>query len=183
MAGSAHAATLLGQSVSASLSSFAATSISDPFPSPVVTFAGTDFTGGFTDVFDQTWAITVDLTATTLTINFSTPGDAGGNVGDNSGAAIIDLTGFSGLTTPLHLESYTCDSGSTVCGAFGPGPFDTITLSNSTTFDVNFSAIQNGDTYVFTIVPEPATWALLMAGVAFAGASLRLRRRFRLSPA
>jgi hypothetical protein len=178
VAASAQGATLLGQSVSATLNANSALSISTPFPSPVTTFAGTDFTGGFTDVFAQTWVVTVDFTADTVTIDFSTPGDASGNVeSEGGGAAIVDLSGFTDLTAPLHFESFSCTpTGSPVCGAFGTGPFDTITLSNLTSFDVSFGAIRTGDSYTFTFAPEPTTWALLLVGFASLGAALRSRR-------
>jgi PEP-CTERM motif len=184
MASAANAATFTGQSVNGVISTPTGTFPTlTPFASPAVVGGGVEFSTTGTDVFSQRWTFTADFSATALTITFTTPGNPNGNV-SSAPAIRMAFGGFSGVT-PLAFTSYACaPAASFACGTFGGGPSYTITTSTASAFNVDFTTLRTGETYVFGVlpaVPEPGTWAMMLTGFGLAGVALRRRQSARLS--
>lgn len=177
----AHAVDLTGQSICATWGTTASNGLADnPFSCPATVGAGTEFAGGFTDVFGQVWVFGVDVFATGFSLKIDTPTFANGNV--SSGSALnLTLTGLSGIG-PISLADYDCEpETSFACGTFGNGPSIQALTSDATSAFVDLSSIRNGETYVFsfnggTPVPEPGTFLLLIGGVAALGVRAGVRR-------
>ena len=172
----AHAS-LIGQTITGSLATNQG-AVSTQFISPTVVGPGPEFVGQYTDVFAQVWQYTVDVGADTITVGIlSTNNSDNGNEG-SSPLVDISLGGFTGLG-PMGLQSYNCVSAGFSCGSFGPGPSVARLFSDGTSFSVGFDIVRSGETYVFGAplagVPEPATWALMLAGFGLAGVALRRR--------
>lgn len=176
----AMALDLTGQSVSASFALQVSASNIVPFTSPAVVGPGVEFTGGFRDVFGQDWSLALDVFATGFSLSWT-----GTDLGNLSGLApepfLFTLSGLSGIG-PVSLVSYACEpAGQFPCTAFSGGPSLTSLTSDATSATVVLNVIRSGETYVFSlgnagVIPEPATWAMLIAGFGLVGASLRRRR-------
>ena len=167
----AHAASFTGQTIDAVLTSNQSPGVVIQFASPIV--APGSFDGVIQDVFSQTWDVNVQVLANQVIIDWTGPVD--GNIASGSNLLAIDLSGFTNGPV-LGLGNYSCaPTGSFACGAFGPGPSISGLTSTSTAFDVSFNVLRSNETYVFTSVPEPATWAMMLAG--FAGLSFAGYRR------
>ena len=171
----AHA-DLLGQSATATFSGHGADSNLVQFASPQTIGAGTEFTGSFTDVFGGNWSVLLDLDSTGFSVSFTSP--PFGNLLSVTGEILrLDLTGLSGLT-PIALASYSCPAGLGSCGTGGSGPRVSQMGSDATSAFVGFGVIRTGEIYNFSLanaVPEPASWAMMIAGFGLAGAALRRR--------
>jgi hypothetical protein len=181
LTGVAHAATFTGQSVNGTITSpgGAFTTIV-PFTSPAIVGPGIEFTSNSTDVFNQVWNVTADFSATALTIKFLTPASVNGNISNGTGVVDLAFSGFSGVT-PLAFKSYNCTPAGFACSTFSGGPNSTIVTSTASAFDVKFGVLRTGETYVFGVVPEPASWALMLVGFGLVGIALRRRQPARVS--
>jgi hypothetical protein len=168
----AHAQTFTGQSISGVLGSNQTPGVTAQFISPIT--APGNFSGVMNDVFGQTWDVSVDVLANSVVIGWTSGVDA--NIESSGNPITIDLSGYANGPI-LGLTSYSClPAGSFACGAFGPGPSISGLSSTSSSFDVSFNTLRQGETYVFGLaVPEPASWALMLVG--FAGLGIGLRRR------
>jgi hypothetical protein len=149
------------------------------FTSPQVVGAGTEFTGGFTDFFNQVWTIDVDLadTSFTVAITGSVPGES--NVGSD-GLLGISLSGLTNAAA-VTLIGYTCEpSESFACVTFDGGPNLSSYATTETTINATFNTIRDGEVYTFAFVPvavpEPASWAMMIGGFGLIGGTLRGRR-------
>jgi hypothetical protein len=174
----AAATNITGQSATAAFNSGALASFGSQFTSPAVIGPGTEFTGSFVDVFGQNWGIGLDMTGAgfTLTIGESTLNGVG-NIRSTGNALAINITGLSGLAGTT-LASYACASAGPSCSAFGGGSALTSLTSTADSIALNLGVIRDGETYVFALsaVPEPASWAMLIAGFGLTGAAMRRRR-------
>ena len=177
LASPAGAVDLTGQSVNATFTPASFSSNVVQFTSPQTVGAGVEFTGSFTDSFQQAWRLALDVGAAGFTLDIAD--GLNGNIKDGAGSALkIDLSNLSGIGA-LTLTSYSCSApGGFACGTFNGGP-----NIASSGFDVNsatvtLDTIRNGERYVFALglVPEPASWALMIGGFALAGAALRRRQ-------
>ena len=175
IAAPAQALDLTGQSVNGSYTlQYGDTNIV-PFASPQVVGAGTEFTGTFTDTFNSNLTVAVDVYASGFTVSFT--GDGNGNVAAPDYLR-VDLSGLSGLG-PISLASYTCTpTGQFPCTTFNGGPSVDSSGSTSTSAFVSFGVLRSGEVYNFSLgdaVPEPASWAMMIAGFGLAGAAMRRR--------
>lgn len=119
----------------------------------------------------------------TVTFNFTDPSDASGN----------PITGnTSGDTSPLFILSGFFQNGEVVWDGpqtftFGNGGAFSVALSDATFNEGAFWGLGNRGaniTGTFTLlsdstaaVPEPATWAMMIAGFGLVGASMRRRQK------
>ena len=173
MAAGAHAASFTGQTIDGVLGTDQTPGVISQFTSPIV--APGTFNGVMQDVFGQTWDITVDVLPTSVVVDWT--GDGNGNV-ESLGVLTIDLSGYTNGPV-LGLTSYSCTpSGVFPCDISG-GPSIGSLSSTSSSFDVSFNGLYSGETYTFGLggVPEPASWALMLVGVAGLGATLRRRAK------
>lgn len=180
----ARALDLTGQSVCATWGTTArfAEDPQTPFVCNAVVGPGTEFTGGFVDVFDHEWSIGLDVFATgfALYINEITEPNFG-NVRSTS-ALSIELTGLSGIGA-ISLSAYTCAPANQFsCTTFDGGPSITTLTSDATSAFVDLNTIRSGETYVFSlsdgvVVPEPTSAAMIFAGLALLGLAGRSRKR------
>lgn len=104
----AFAATdLIGQSINAAFSSGVGNANLVQFASPQTVGGGVEFTGSFTDVFDQNWSLALDFNATGFTLGISDDGAPNGNVQSGGDALTINITNLSGIGA-LTFLSYSC---------------------------------------------------------------------------
>jgi len=80
------------------------------------------------------------------------------------------------ITTPVPLTSFTTPGG----GNSGTAQFSTVCFDGScnlfTSLTLGAGTVQIGEPQVSGSVPEPATWAMMVAGFGGLGAALRRRR-------
>jgi hypothetical protein len=186
----ASAASFDGQLVNGTISSpssFFTPGPPMPFSSPVIIGPGVDFSSsGLTpDGPDgvQNWTFLADFSGNMLTVTLDRPPQRLGN--NHFGPPDIEFffSGFSGVM-PLRLLSYTCAL-STSCNGM---PNSYIVTSTASEFNVQFITLVGHETYVFgpqppepLAVPEPASWALMIAGFGLVGAAMRRRARVRVA--
>lgn len=132
---------------------------------------------GFTglDVTGVTLQVTPFTINNTFTLNLY---NASGLEGSLNNAVSPNASLYNAMTSGDHLGGFALNPGMT------DGPLLEFALNSTAVADLN-AAIAGDDTY-FVIagsvtpdvpVPEPAAWALMLAGFAGLGAAVRLRRR------
>ena len=150
---------------------------------------------GYTDA-DYDLSFVADDTTTQLNIaGYNLPSFV--DVSNNAVMARGDATNLLGATwsfTPAAIgsDAYTYNDGTGVdavgFGSVVIGEYDTFSQSFATvvgqTYDYTFHVSNYADpsaldvsTGALAAVPEPASWALMLAGFGFAGAAVRGRRR------
>jgi len=161
-------ASLIGASLDGSFTPSGGSSINQ-FASPAIVGPGSEFSGSYTDVFEQIWDIDVDFGDASMTVGFTERTRAGGgNI--YSGGPVLSLS-FSGSPDlgSLAFQSYACTSPSYSCGTFGGGPNISSFGYAGGVLTFGFNALRSGETYVFagrpTAVSEPATLALFGLGM------------------
>lgn len=141
----------------------------EPSVSPFVIGAGVE---SVVNVEGVTW-ISVDFTDLGLSLTFNTVLNSPIWTGTAFNGLVFSGSGFSGLTSATLLDSTT----------FGAGAFTQagITLVGDQ-LQLNWSGLSYLDgqrldiAFTAGAIPEPATWAMLIAGFGLVGASLRRRR-------
>jgi hypothetical protein len=168
---------ITGQSATAVFDSRTLVTMISQFTNPATVGAGTEFTGRFIDVFGQNWGIALDLFASGFSLGFSEATRNGD--GNSSGLASVftlDISGLSGLQRP-HLVSYTCVSAGISCLS---GSAINSLQGDTSSVALGLRALQDGAAYRFEFgvasIPEPASWAMLIAGFGLTGAAFRRRR-------
>lgn len=179
LAGTAQAG-FIGSTVSSTLTTNF--TVTMPFASAAIVGDGYEFTAAVIDEARQNWSPRVDITDTTVIIEFAS-GRLANNIRDQGlDEAIFEITlsGLPNLASGLALTSYECRSTEWLCSfPYFPsnGLFYTSFSDNS--FTAAFHAIRSGDRYVFGIVPSqhvPEPGALGLLGVGLVGAGLARRR-------
>lgn len=184
-AGQANAS-LIGDSVDATLVAEFGFDIDSNFVGPQVVDGGVEFSGMATISGDQIWQIDLDVFESGFSISFlelTLNGDGGH--GSNLNIVTVSLSdldwvGSPGIITNVYLDDYSCNSPGTSCGTFGGGPFVTNIAFGDHSTAVSFNALLSGETYVFAIdaehgvIPEPATMTLM--GLGLAGLAMRRRK-------
>lgn len=168
-------ATFIGDTVNASLGSDAGNLVTTQFAPTAVVGGGLEFSGVITDVFNQIWAIDVDIAASSFSVSISESTRNGdGNVSDGSNLMAISLWDLDWLPGPetitdVILNSYSCASAGFSCITFGGGPSISLLNFGADFIDFNTNTMRDGETYVFDIVtthvPEPSSFALLGLGL------------------
>ena len=132
-------------------------------------------------------------TPSPLNVNFSITFDNATNINQTNSGLVIN--GSSGAFSPFVYAYNTASDTLTLVGGNGsaspggcsnsPGSFCSFIGSISTTPNSNFLLLSNdrglffANSVVLTnggAVPEPATWAMMIAGFGLAGSALRRRR-------
>lgn len=130
------------------------------------------------DVEGVTW-ITVDFTDLGLSLVFNTEFSSPTWSGNPFNGLVFTGSGFSGLTSATLLDSTT----------FGGGAFTQAGIELvGNQLRLNWAGVPYSDgqrldiAFTAGAIPEPATWAMLIVGFGFVGATLR-RRAGRKQPA
>lgn len=139
--------------------------------------AGAEFSGSATDGFGQIWSFTIDVFDNGVTLGWTESTRAGvpngGNIASGPDAWSFDL-GFAASTVPsMGLTAFSSS------GYFSPHTSSLTHLNypDSQTLHLGFSRLDSTDSYTVTAVPEPETWALLLAGLGLVGGIARRRAR------
>jgi hypothetical protein len=98
----------------------------------------------------------------------------GGVTDASSGAG--DIVYISGLFNEIYLPAgYRSGDFLSSLAVYDAATFQTLGLTSGT-YVASWGAT-HADSFVVDLVPEPATWAMLMGGFGLIGAALRFRRR------
>lgn len=145
-------------------------------PSAVVG-SGVEFTGRGTDVFGQIWDMTADISDNGLVFNFyehtraNNPPPGSGNIWASNDYWKFDFTFTnSQVPTNMHLQAYTSQY------PWGAQATLSSINANGHNLSVGFSAFKTTDNYVLTAVPEPETYAMVLAGLGLLGVAARRRK-------
>ncbi|MBK7007107.1 MAG: PEP-CTERM sorting domain-containing protein [Burkholderiales bacterium] len=97
----------------------------------------------------------------------------GGNISSGPDSFSFDLA-FSGSTLSLATPVVTFASS----GAYSPltSSLSTYSLPTTQSIHVGFSRMDSTDSYTIAAVPEPETYAMLLAGLGVMGAVARRRK-------
>jgi len=153
----------------------AAAHAGDPIQTVTITDGTFDDGGTFSGTFsaeffttNYTWDITTTAGSTLSGAEYSSSGTGYNTFSPNGGALEFSAGSPSGTTLELIPSDPAAYSG-TIMGSES--------AYTGTTSGTPSRTITGGN-YVITIsgVPEPAAWAMMLVGTAFAGATLRRRR-------
>lgn len=138
--------------------------------------AGAEFTGTATDTFGQQWSFSIDITDNSINYSWNESTRAsepnGGNIRSAPDSWNFDLT-FSAASVPaMTLTGYSSS------GQYSPHTPSLTHLSNPAANQIHagFSRLDATDSYTVTAVPEPETYALLLAGLGLMGSIARRRK-------
>lgn len=146
--------------------------------SPVVPFGagtvgdGVEFTGTWVDPFQQSWAISVDVFDTGVTLSWTESTRAaepnGGNISSSPDTFSLNLSFGNDVTSIFGASAASFSSA-------GNYSLQTSSLTNNTmvgsnTVHFGFSRMDSTDVYTITAVPEPQTYAMVLTGLCLVGA-------------
>lgn len=135
--------------------------------------SGVEFTGTGTDVFGQIWSFSIDVFNNGVTIGWTESTRAlepnGGNISSLPDSYNFELNFASSTVPPMALTAFSSS------GMFSPGTSSLSNLSypDSQTVHIGFGRLDSTDSYTVTAVPEPESWALLLAGLGLLGFARR----------
>lgn len=164
-------ATYYGQTVQASFGGFDGANGFD-FGSATVG-DGVEFTHAASDGFGQIWTFSLDITQDSTIVSWTegTRPDNQGNIWGNPDAFLFKL-GFSSPLAPLALSHSQFTS-----QGQDPSGLSSISYSPPGTVKVGFNHLVSGESYIFSsAVPEPGSYAMLLAGLGLVGYAARRRR-------
>ncbi len=116
----------------------------------------------------------VDLNGTAVGAQYDQT-NVSGAVGLGNATLSLNL-GF----TPVTSDPFTIinnDGTDAVTGTFNELAEGAIFTADGQTFTISYLGGDGNDVVLTSVVPEPATWVLLSAGIAFVALSVRRRRR------
>lgn len=135
--------------------------------------AGAEFTGSATDGFGQQWQFTIDVADASVNFSWVEATRAGvpngGNIASGADAWNFDLAfAATPIPAPWALTAFSSS------GYFSPHtPSMTNLVSAGNAFHIGFERLDSTDSYTVSAVPEPETWALLLAGMGLLGVAAR----------
>jgi len=141
------------------------------------TVGGSILQTSFTDGFGQNWLAQSAFVGSELLVKFESTNSVNGNISSTLPGLTIDYTFGSSNLTGTRLASFT--SGALLGGSLTHG--DSLISMASVgphNLDLSFNSLYNGDIYQFNAgsVPEPESWALVLAGVGAVSVIARRRR-------
>jgi hypothetical protein len=143
-----------------------------PTFTPATVGDGVEFVGTGTDVFGQKWTFAVDVSDAGVKLNWTgSIRSYEGNLSSSPDAWLFGLS-FANSTVPaLTLTSFTSlNSGR-------PSGLTSVTGSASNAVTFGFQSLYATDTYTFTTaVPEPETYAMMLAGLGLICSGARRRK-------
>lgn len=146
----------------------------DTYSNSATVGSGVEFTHTAEDFFGQNWVLSVDVNSYQfkLTWNETTLGnDSDLNAGSDEIYG-VDISFDSSKIYALAVTDYTSTNNVTV----GPSLLS-ITPTSANSVHLSFSSLNGGETYVISVVPEPQTYAMLLAGLGLAGLAARRQRK------
>ena len=135
-----------------------------------------EFLGRATDGFGQQWSFSIDITDTSVVFSWNESTRVaepnGGNISSVPDAFSFDLSFSGGALPPMSLLSFTS------AGNYSPGT-PSLNLNNPApnVLHAGFQRLDATDVYTISAVPEPETYALLLAGLGLMGGIARRRAR------
>ena len=138
--------------------------------------AGAEFTGTATDTFGQQWTFSIDIADNSINYSWNESTRAGepngGNIASAPDSWYFDLT-FSAASVPAMALTAFSSSGN-----YSPHISNLSNLNNPAANQIHagFSRLDATDSYTVTAVPEPETYALLLAGLGLMGSIARRRK-------
>ncbi|MBK9348425.1 MAG: PEP-CTERM sorting domain-containing protein [Burkholderiales bacterium] len=127
---------------------------------------------------DQSWNFSIDVFDTGMTLAWTESTRAsepnGGNISSGPDSFSFDLA-FSGSTLSLATPVVTFASS----GAYSPltSSLSTYSLPTTQSIHVGFSRMDSTDSYTIAAVPEPETYAMLLAGLGVMGSRSRRKSK------
>ena len=138
--------------------------------------SGVEFTGQQTDGFGQIWNFSIDIFDTGVTLSWTESTRSGepngGNISSPSPDAYNFDLWFASATVPsMALAAFSSS------GSYSPlTPSLTHLYSNDEySLHAGFSRLDSTDSYTIAAVPEPESWAMLLAGLGIMGGMARRR--------
>lgn len=137
---------------------------------------GAEFTYLGTDDFDQEWTIKVDVLSDAFKVSFSEATMNGkGNIFRFDGDMLtIDISFDHSDVTSLVYADYTSNN------IYSTGSNINSLIFGTKSVHVTFATLLSGDVYIFSttpVVPEPTTYAMLLAGLGLVGFVARRRQK------
>lgn len=145
-------------------------------PSPTVgEVGGGSFGAYFVDLFGQSWLALSKIDSGKLEFTFYSPSSPAANASSLAGLVTVNYAFNASSIGSVTLASFSHSSAN-------PGltsSFDGVSSTGSDNFMLSFNTVHSGDVYLFNLapVPEPETYAMLLAGLGLMGAVARRRKQ------